>query len=310
MATMMMAKEISLLLLLLCCRHLPVVDAEGFTFPTNDDNVFIVGDVVNVTWDVSTPRLSLYEACNEVLELEHNVTNKYFYLWTANRDIYRESGCVFLLQPRAANGIPSPPNITSPLFGVNKRYSDDPPPTTYNAPAATTSSAATSATTTRSFVSTTTTTTTSSSSSLSSSSSSSFSSSSTSLPPQSTGDTASSSTSTPDQHNVSDSSNGLSTAAKVAIGLGVPLGVLIFILAGWALILYRRRRQRRQFQEKTAIQSDLPPVVVVRGEKGDRHAMSDATTSMAISSTYGDEYEARGERPVSELMGRPLSELQ
>lgn len=70
MATMMMAKEISLLLFLLCCCHLPVVDAEGFTFPTNDDNVFIVGDVVNVTWDVSTPRLSLYEACNEVLELE------------------------------------------------------------------------------------------------------------------------------------------------------------------------------------------------------------------------------------------------
>lgn len=39
------------------------VSAGNFTFPTDFGSRFIVGDQVNVTWDVVTPRISLYEYC-------------------------------------------------------------------------------------------------------------------------------------------------------------------------------------------------------------------------------------------------------
>jgi hypothetical protein len=34
-----------------------------FTFPTADENRFRVADLVNVTWDVVAPLISLYETC-------------------------------------------------------------------------------------------------------------------------------------------------------------------------------------------------------------------------------------------------------
>ena len=36
---------------------------EGFTFPTNDENRFIVADQVNITWEIAAPVISLYESC-------------------------------------------------------------------------------------------------------------------------------------------------------------------------------------------------------------------------------------------------------
>ncbi|KAL2004827.1 hypothetical protein VTN00DRAFT_3100 [Thermoascus crustaceus] len=280
-----------LLVFLLYCCYLPLIDAEGFTFPTHDNNIFIVGDVVNVTWNVFAARISLYQVCNGAVSLERNVTNKGYNLWTANRNDYRESGCVFLLQPLAPNGVPFPPNITSPLFGVNKRYKDDPIPTTYNTPTPTTNTTAAAAAATTS------------------SSSSSTSPSSPSVP-----DTASS-TAASDEPSTVHTSNGLSSAAKVGIGLGVPLGAIAFSLTGFALFFYRRRRQRQQLQEKTARHLDHGPTGVVEigrsdttGNKGHKHTLSDATTLTAISSTYVNEL--GNDRPASELMGNPRSELQ
>lgn len=37
--------------------------AGNFTFPTEAENRFIVADLVNVTWDVVAPLVSLYESC-------------------------------------------------------------------------------------------------------------------------------------------------------------------------------------------------------------------------------------------------------
>jgi hypothetical protein len=37
--------------------------AGNFTFPTEDQSRFIVADLVNVTWDVVAPRISLYQTC-------------------------------------------------------------------------------------------------------------------------------------------------------------------------------------------------------------------------------------------------------
>jgi hypothetical protein len=37
--------------------------AGNFTFPTEAEYRFIVADLVNVTWDVVAPLISLYERC-------------------------------------------------------------------------------------------------------------------------------------------------------------------------------------------------------------------------------------------------------
>lgn len=45
----------------------------NFTFPTSTEYQFIVADLVNVTWDITAPRLALYETCgtsNRALEGE------------------------------------------------------------------------------------------------------------------------------------------------------------------------------------------------------------------------------------------------
>lgn len=47
----------------------PLVRAEGFTYPVGD-TIFIEGDLVNVTWDIVSPRISLYESCAEAIPLE------------------------------------------------------------------------------------------------------------------------------------------------------------------------------------------------------------------------------------------------
>jgi hypothetical protein len=37
----------------------------NFTFPTEAEHRFIVADLVNVTWDVVAPVISLYERCGK-----------------------------------------------------------------------------------------------------------------------------------------------------------------------------------------------------------------------------------------------------
>lgn len=37
--------------------------AGNFTFPTEAESTFRVADLVNVTWDVIAPLVSLYETC-------------------------------------------------------------------------------------------------------------------------------------------------------------------------------------------------------------------------------------------------------
>ncbi|KAL4926875.1 uncharacterized protein BDV17DRAFT_268798 [Aspergillus undulatus] len=105
----------------------------NFTFPTKAENRFIVADQVNVTWDVVAPVISLYESCgknNHVLQ--DQISNNHSYVWTATRKGYVESGCKFTLQPFTAEHESYGNNITSVLFGVAKRYTDDPPPASYN----------------------------------------------------------------------------------------------------------------------------------------------------------------------------------
>lgn len=79
MMTMMTLK--STLSFLLALSSLAQVRAEGFTYPTDTQNAFIEGDLVNVTWDVVAPRISLYEVCVDAIPLERELlpykTNKY-----------------------------------------------------------------------------------------------------------------------------------------------------------------------------------------------------------------------------------------
>lgn len=46
-----------------------VVHAVGFTYP-NSQAGFVVGDLVNITWNVPAARFSLYELCQTAIILE------------------------------------------------------------------------------------------------------------------------------------------------------------------------------------------------------------------------------------------------
>ncbi|CAG8111791.1 unnamed protein product, partial [Penicillium nalgiovense] len=187
--------------------------AGNFTFPTEAERRFRVADLVNITWDVVAPLISLYETCgSNDRAIEERTTNKYSYVWIATRKNYVESGCSFVLQPFTTEGESYGDNITSILFGVSKRYTDDPSPVSYNFinASSSTSTSATKATST----------------SLSTSAS---------VEPISTPTT----TSTP------KSSHGMSKTSKIGIGIGVPLGVLLVALAMGALIFYRRKCRQK-----------------------------------------------------------------
>ena len=53
-----------------------LVRAEGFTFPTSTEDEFIVGDLVNVSWNVVSSRISLYEVCSSAVALESKYTHQ------------------------------------------------------------------------------------------------------------------------------------------------------------------------------------------------------------------------------------------
>ena len=58
-----------LICLLLPLQYRCLARAESFTYPTATEYQFIVGDLVNVSWDVVTSRVSLYEVCNTKIPL-------------------------------------------------------------------------------------------------------------------------------------------------------------------------------------------------------------------------------------------------
>ena len=71
-----------LVCLLLALQCTCFVRAESFTYPTAKEYQFIVGDLVNVSWDVVTSRVSLYEVCNTKIPLLCRYTyNCHHWIW-------------------------------------------------------------------------------------------------------------------------------------------------------------------------------------------------------------------------------------
>ncbi|KAF7590013.1 hypothetical protein BBP40_003401 [Aspergillus hancockii] len=260
------------------------IEAGSFTFPTPSEYRFIVGDDVNVTWDVVTPRISLYELCEpDLWIIALNATNNNSYVWTATRDIYRESGCTFELEPLSSLGEPNgQDNVTSVTFGVAKRYHDDPSPTSYNfasSPSASSTGTPTAITSSSTTIATATT---------------------------------SSTVSAP----ASPGSHGLSSAAKIGIGLGVPLGVLLVAaIVGLVFFCRRRRRARKEILEVSvpSWQADeIAPLPTIIGYGDGNNASKNTRVSQAdtlVSELSSENYRTRDESQVSELMGVERSEL-
>ncbi|KAL4744794.1 hypothetical protein BDW72DRAFT_74559 [Aspergillus terricola var. indicus] len=249
----------------------------NFTFPTETENRFIVADLVNVTWDVVAPVISLYENCGtNGRMIQEQIMNNYSFVWTATRKGYVESGCNFMLQPFTADREPYGNNITSILFGVSKRYTSDPPPVSYN------------------FINNTTTSTTAS-----------F----TSLATVGTSETTQPTTPT----STSGDSHGLSSTSKLGIGLGVPLSVLLLAVAIGAFIIYRRRTCQKDTQDNTATNQPSDglaplPVFIYKDPYNTRLSQTETiATSSQLSSN--NQIPERTERPLSELMSAERAEL-
>ncbi|PWY83379.1 hypothetical protein BO70DRAFT_352243 [Aspergillus heteromorphus CBS 117.55] len=340
-------RAISFVCILPSLRYPLVARAEGFTFPTEKADEFITGDLVNVSWNVVTSRMSLYEVCSSTTPLELNITNNYSYVWTATRDNYRESGCAFELEPLDQFGAPNPPNLTSGLFGVSKRYRDDPAPTSYNFadatntmepsspaiyslesyPSASSSSSSTFTPTSTSASSFPPSTSSShSTSSLSSvsfafassphSSKSSSSSSVSSPSPATTANPSNAAVDTPPPPNISTSTpekakkSELSTDQKEAIALGVPLGFLAICLAGALAIMCQHRWKKTTRREK---QIALGPVMVEMVKDSSESCVIRSRTNLVElpAPSYGsEEMNVAGVWRISELMGTPRNEIQ
>ncbi|KAL5045079.1 hypothetical protein BDW71DRAFT_90749 [Aspergillus fruticulosus] len=207
-----------------------------FTYPTESEYRFIVADLVNVTWTVNAPIISLYESCGENDDiLQDQTPNNASYIWTATRKNYVESGCSFTLQPFTAERESYGDIITSVTFGVAKRYTSDPAPAVYN------------------FVNGTDSGTE------------------TNIPSPTT--IATPETASPaDTNTGANNSHGLSSSAKIGIGVGVALGTLLLLAIGVGIFLYRRRRRRSrqtEIREVTASPGEawqrdgLPPLPVL-----------------------------------------------
>ncbi|KAE8151680.1 hypothetical protein BDV25DRAFT_138603 [Aspergillus avenaceus] len=257
--------------------------AGNFTYPTETEYRFRDGDQVNVTWDVVTPRLNLWELCwKNLWILQLNVSNKHSYVWTATRNMYREAGCHFLLQPLNSQGKPDGPNVTSLDFGVPKRYHDDPPPVSHNF--ASTSSHVSTVVVTASNPATSTPSATTTSSTTSSAES---------------------------------SSGGMPTATKIGIGLGVPLGAIVLGAGLGTLFLFRRgKKAKLNSPEVSPIlpfdsSTPLPGGFVENNNTKDIRSSHTRTISELSSENYGTQDTGRADEPreVNELMGVPRSEL-
>ncbi|KAE8136637.1 hypothetical protein BDV38DRAFT_271976 [Aspergillus pseudotamarii] len=276
MAPQLFRSPVTTLIIALILR-IEGVSAENFTFPTDFGSRFIVGDQVNVTWDVVTPRISLYEACGtEQWIISQNVVNHYSYVWIANRDVYKESGCCFVLESLNSQGKPAgQDNVTSVVFGVAKRYHDDPSPTSYHF-------ASTSATSLTGTLTPTTTSSTESAGVVTAT------------------DVSAASPST--EH----SRGGLSSAAKIGIGLGIPLG---FLLVALSVGLFHFIRRRKRLQDNSPEASEpvwhpdgtTPlPGGFVDGSNTTKNVRGSHTDTI-ISELSSENYRTRDERQTNEV---------
>lgn len=229
-----------------------------------------------------------------------NVTNPYSYVWNATRDNYRESGCAFELDSLDMFGILNPPVLTSVKIGVSKRQKDDPPPEFYNLydPTSSTTSSTSSTTSMKSTSSATSATSTFTTYSHAT-------------------NTAAGETSAASYISApvtTDTNSGLTVAQKVGIGLGVPLGVLAISIVGALGFLYRRRSQRGSGLDKPP-NSDQPissgMVEAAKPPWDPRISRAETVIAELPSPSYEmeDISEEANQRPISEVMGTPRSEL-
>ncbi|KAJ6137428.1 hypothetical protein N7471_003914 [Penicillium samsonianum] len=256
--------------------------AGNFTFPTEAESRFRVADLVNVTWDVVAPLISLYETCgsNDRAQ-EERTTNEYSYVWIATRKNYLESGCSFMLQPFTTEGESYGDNITGILFGVSKRYTDDPSPVSYN------------------FINASSSTSTGSTKATSTSLATSASVESISYP---------TTTSTP------KSSHGMSKTSKIGIGLGVPLGVLLVAVSMGALIFYRRKCRQKETQGVSVTNppnDELAPLPMIWYKEPHHTRLSQTeTVASSLSKLSNDNQRSEGtDRRLSELMSTERVEI-
>ncbi|KUL92148.1 hypothetical protein ZTR_02613 [Talaromyces verruculosus] len=266
----------------------PAVHAQGFTFPTQQIT-FLVGDLVNITWDVpqhdsASTRYALPQSHYNVPP-PTNVSNAHSYIWNATRDHYRESGCVFELEPLYGDGSWQAPNFTSPFFAVDMRFAGDPGPTDWNfngSSVATTAMMATAMTTptptpSSGTVSTATVTAVTSGASAST--------------------TASAS-----------SQSGLTSAQKTGIGVGISLGVLLACLLCFLLIRYRHR-QTNNNEDATGQHDPIPKTdIKPPATSTNHHASGTGTLFSELSAQNYDEDGNKKESaqiPISELMASP-----
>lgn len=191
-----------------------------------------------------------------------------------------------MLQPFTAQGESYGDNVTSILFGVSERYTDDSAPKDYNF--ATTPSAKTV------FLTSTLSQATSTSSSTASLS-----------------DTSATTTST-SSSSAASSSGGLSTSSKIGIGLGVPLGVLLLVGAIGAFFFFRRRA-RRDTADTPPINSDGDGLAALPFSEKNPHQRHLSQTETLTSSQPSSDYwkSTMRDSQMSEMHGRDsqISEL-
>ncbi|KAL3440145.1 hypothetical protein BJX65DRAFT_300699 [Aspergillus insuetus] len=260
----------------------------NFTFPTENQNRFIVADLVNVTWDVVAPVISLYESCGtEDHVLQDQVNNSYSYVWTATRKGYVEKGCNFKLQPFTAGHEAYGNSINGVTFGVSKRYTDDPAPVSYNFGNETSSST----------ISSTTPSTTSTLATVPS--------------PESPAPTATETSPSASSH--------LLKADKIGIGSGVPLGVILIAVVVELFFMYRRRKFRQRgtgtVEAISTVQADdgLAPLPSFAYKDPSHVRLSVADTIATTPSQLSSDGSYQGlegmDRPRSELMSIERAEL-
>ncbi|KAA8642987.1 uncharacterized protein ATNIH1004_009749 [Aspergillus tanneri] len=254
----------------------------SFTFPTRAENTYIVDDKVNVTWTVVAPFISLFESCGPHDEvLQDKVKNTHSYVWVATQGNYVQP-CFFVLQPFSSNGESFGNNVTSVSIGVRKRFTDDGPPVEFNFARPSHSSTSTSATATATATATTT-----------------FTTSSTTTSPSMT-------TSPTETTSFPATRSGLSQSAKIGIGVGVSLGVLLVAACIGAFLLYRRRKSRKYEEGEVSTVNrpidGLAPLPTFEYKDPPHNPARLSNTETVVSELSAENYRHREERPVSELM--------
>jgi Eukaryotic aspartyl protease len=108
--------------------------------------------------------------------------------------------------------------------------------------------------------------------------------------PSSTTSSAPNNTTSPAAATSSTSPSGLTTGAKIGIGVGVPLGVIALLAVG-AVFVFRHRRQPRNNNTEVPQASPLPP----KSEPYSSHRTSELETSQRFSSMSPSSFRWRHE---------------